>query len=132
MEHVALCSCSSVKLVATGEPSFVVACHCLVCQGRTGSFFGMGAYFPSERVSVFGITLEYVRATEPWNHFYFCPAGGSTTHWNSDKDNGLVGVAVGNFAEPSFVVPIRSVWEQTKHNWVQLSTPQHFAKGRED
>ena len=131
MVHVAQCSCNSVKVVTDGEPSFIVACHCIDCQRRTGSVFGVGAYFPSERVSVSGVTREYVRAAEPWNHFYFCPVCGSTTHWYSDKDAGLVGIAVGAFGEPTFGAPIRSVWEQSKHDWVDVTANQHFPEGRQ-
>ena len=130
MKRIAQCSCSAIKLLATGEPSFVVACHCLECQRRTGSVFGVGAYFPSEQVTVTGLTREYVRPAEAWNQFHFCPTCGTSTHWHSDKDPGLIGIAVGAFAEPSFSAPIRSVWEQSKHNWVEISAKQHFPQGR--
>src|SRR5471032_1335814 len=61
--------------------------------------------FPSEQVTATGLITEYVRTAEPWNHFYFCPNCGSTTHWTSDKEAELVGIAVGAFAVPSFGGP---------------------------
>jgi hypothetical protein len=38
---------------------------------------------------------------------------------------------VGGFADPKFPAPVRSVWEQTRHAWVELpDAVQHFAQGR--
>jgi hypothetical protein len=133
MQRTAQCSCGSVKIIAQGEPSSVVACHCLECQRRTGSVFGVGAYFPGENVSLTGMTREFVRATAAGNQFRtnFCPTCGSTVHWRSDKNPGLVGIAVGAFADPSFPAPVRSVWEECKHSWVEMpDAQQHYPKGR--
>lgn len=133
MQRTAQCSCGAVTLLATGEPDSVVACHCLECQRRTGSVFGVGAYFPAEQVTVTGLTHEYVRPTESGNQFFtrFCPVCGTSTHWHTSRSPGLVGIAVGAFAEPSFLSPVRSVWEQSKHAWVEVpGASQHFVKGR--
>jgi len=47
------------------------------------------------------------------------------------KNPGLIGVVVGAFADPDFPPPVRSVWEQSKHQWVEVSAAaQHFPKGR--
>lgn len=132
MKRIAQCSCGAVKLVVTGDPNFVVACHCLDCQRRTGSVLGVGAYFPLNLVAASGLTREFVRPNETWNHFHFCPVCGTTTHWFSDKEPTLLGIAVGAFAEPSIYPPVRSVWEQSKHNWVEIDANQHFPKSRHD
>jgi hypothetical protein len=133
MQRTAQCSCGSVKIVADGEPNSVVMCHCLACQRRTGSVLGVGAYFPQENVVITGVTREFIRLTDAGNEFvtHFCPTCGTSMHWHSNKNPGLIGVAVGAFADPSFPPPIRSVWEQSKHSWVQMSNAQqHFPKGR--
>lgn len=133
MQRTAQCSCGAVKVVALGEPSSVVACHCLECQRRTGSVLGVGAYFPGDQVTVSGVTKQFLRATDAGNQFvtHFCPACGTSLYWSSGRNPGLVGVAVGAFADPSFPAPVRSVWEQSMHPWVRLeSARQHFPKGR--
>ena len=133
MQRTAQCSCGSVKLLVTGEPESVVACHCLACQRRTGSVFGVGAYFTSGQVTVTGLTREYARPTDAGYQFFthFCPTCGTSTHWSSSRNPGRVGIAVGAFADPSFLAPVRSVWEQSKHDWVDVSTAgQHFPQGR--
>ena len=82
------------KPITSGEPSGgVVACHCLDCQRRSGSVFGVGAYFPRENVSVAGTIREFIRPTEAGNEFctYFCPSCGTSTHWYTTRSPGLVG-----------------------------------------
>ena len=131
MERTARCSCGSVA--ARGEPSGVVACHCFECQRRTGSVLGVGAYFPQEQLTVSGTTRQFVRPTEAGNQFtsHFCPTCGTSLYWTSGKNPGLVGVAVGAFADPAFPAPVRSVWEQAMHRWVRVdAAQQHFPKGR--
>jgi hypothetical protein len=122
-----------VKVLAQGEPAGVVACHCLACQRRTGSVLGIGAYYPEERISLSGVTTEFVRPTDSGNSFstHFCPTCGTSVYWSSAKNPGLVGIAVGAFADPSFPSPGRSVWEQSRHAWVDVDVAeQHFPKGR--
>jgi len=118
--------------VTKGEPAGVVACHCLACQRRTGSVLGVGAYFPRENVELRGETREFVRPTDAGNLFvtHFCPVCGTSMHWHSDRNQGMVGVAVGAFGDPSFPAPVRSVWEQTRHGWVEVPCELHFEKGR--
>ena len=133
MEREAQCQCGAVKLIATGDPAGVVACHCLACQRRTGSVFGVGAYFLAGQVTIAGLTREYVRPTDAGNtfHTHFCLTCGTTTHWQTSRHPGQVGIAVGAFAEPSFPTPVRSVWEQSRHGWLDLpATWQHVAQGR--
>ena len=133
MQRTAQCSCGSVKIVALGEPSSVVACHCLECQRRTGSVLGVGAYYPQEQVTISGATRQFVRPTQAGNQFFtnFCPDCGTSMYWSSGRNPGLVGVAVGAFGDPSFPLPVRSVWEQSRHSWVHVQpAQQHFPKGR--
>ena len=39
-------------------------CHCIACQRRTGSAFGLQARWPKERVEVTGRSTEYVRISD--------------------------------------------------------------------
>jgi hypothetical protein len=54
----AACGCEQLQLTAEGDPVRISVCHCLACQRRTGSAFGVqaGAFadpgFPAPRVSV--------------------------------------------------------------------------------
>jgi hypothetical protein len=52
--------------------------------------------------------------------FHFCPTCGSTVFWENAGFPGLVSVAIGNFADPSFPAPTLAVWEESRHQWVTL------------
>jgi hypothetical protein len=50
MTRIAHCCCGSLHAEATGEPAIVTACHCIECQRRTGSSFGVSTWFAKEQV----------------------------------------------------------------------------------
>jgi len=133
MGNVAQCGCGKLRVEVEGEPAAVVTCHCSHCQRRTGSVFGVGAYYPADKVNVSGASKLFVRpgaeGRKMRNHF--CPECGSTLYWESDLVPGAVGVAVGGFMDPKFARPTRSVWEENMHHWVQLGPeiPSH-SQGR--
>ena len=118
--RTARCSCGDLQAIATGEPEFVVACHCLECQRRTGSVFGVGAYFRQEQVSTTGPRQRFTRTGASGRAFetQFCPRCGSTVLWRAEMRPELIGVAVGALGDPAFRSPHRSVWESTRHAWV--------------
>jgi hypothetical protein len=120
---VAYCACGEISATAEGEPDIVVLCSCTHCQRRTGSPFGVGAYFLRSAVKMAGLTKTYVRSVDGsertiTNHF--CPRCGNTVYWTLDLRPQHIGIAVGNFADPDFRAPMRAVWAQHKHAWVTL------------
>jgi len=131
--RVAHCSCGALSMTTDGEPQSVVACHCLDCQRRSGSPFGLGAYFAAEQTRVTGSPSVYARSTDAGNRFvtHFCSTCGTSLYWHSGKNPGLIGVAVGAFADPAFPPPARSVWERSRHAWLHVPVQHHFQKGRD-
>lgn len=97
----------------------ISVCHCLACQRRTGSAFGMQARWPRDRVEVAGRYTEFVRTSDDGEErtFRFCPDCGTTVFWPSED---LVAVAVGAFADPSFPAPTVSVYGERRHPWLSL------------
>jgi hypothetical protein len=61
MARTAYCSCGALRVDVSGEPEAVVACHCGECQRRTGSVFGVGAYYKKEHVHAEGPHRIYER-----------------------------------------------------------------------
>ncbi len=119
-DREASCSCGQLRLGCRGEPVLVSMCHCLECQRRTGSVFGVQASFPTERVDpARGLARQFVRQAESGRRvtFSFCPECGGTVFWQAEQAPGVVAVAVGAFAEPGFAKPDISVWESRKHPW---------------
>jgi len=119
----ARCSCGALALSLPGPTNLVAACHCLECQRRTGAPFGVAAFYPVEGVTISGTPKEYTRTAESGGkvRFYFCPGCGSTVYWKPDNLPTMIGVAVGAIADPNFPAPIKSVFEQSKHRWVEIS-----------
>ena len=64
MTRIAHCCCGSLRAETTGEPAFAAACHCMECQRRTGSPFGVSTYFPKEQVRTKGPSKIYVRGSD--------------------------------------------------------------------
>jgi hypothetical protein len=129
----ARCSCGAIALSLPGPTSLVAACHCVACQRRTGAPFGVGAFYPAEAVTISGTPKEFVRAAESGGkvRFYFCTDCGSTVYWKADNLPAMIGVAVGAIADPNFPAPIKSVFEQSKHGWVEIggASVEHFEQG---
>jgi hypothetical protein len=75
MTRIAHCCCGSLSVEATGEPTFVGACHCTECQRRTGSPFGVSTYFLKEQVRTEGPSKVYVRGSDSGRkiEIHFCP-----------------------------------------------------------
>jgi hypothetical protein len=120
----AACSCGQLTLEADGDPIRVSVCHCLACQQRTGSTYGMQARFPEERVRIEGRSTAYTRISDYGESrtFHFCPECGSTVFYRLQGLDDAVAVPVGAFADPSFPAPRVSVWESRRHAWVTVST----------
>jgi hypothetical protein len=120
----ASCHCGQLRLDVDGDPFVVSICHCLACQRRTGSAFGMQAAFRPEQVRVTGRYDGYTRVSDEADRkehvFHFCPECGSQVFYTEPTDPDLIVVAVGSFADPSFPPPTESSYESRKHPWVGL------------
>ncbi len=118
----ASCSCGNLTALCEGEPRFVIACHCLDCQRRTGSVFGVGAYFRESQVKSAGASKIFVREGQDGRklRIHFCPECGTSVYWKLDFLADHLGIAVGTFADPDFPAPARSLWEQSRHGWLDF------------
>jgi len=134
MKRVAQCCCGTLRIEADGDPAAVVACHCGQYQRRTGSVLGVGAYYPSASIRVFGPSKLFTRLADSGRKFetHFCPDCGTSLYWESERNPGMIGIAVGAFTDPQFPAPVRSVWEESRHSWVSFThSPDHFPRGRD-
>jgi hypothetical protein len=126
----AACACGQFKIQLSGDPQLVSSCHCLACQRRTGSLFGVQAFFRQDQVvSVDGERRAFRRQADSgtWVTSQFCPHCGSTVFWERPNLPGMITVAVGSFADPQFPGPVRTVWTTTKHDWFAFppNIPHH-------
>ena len=118
----ASCCCGQLVATTSAEPSRVSVCHCLACQRRTGSVFGVQAWFPADAVIVTGRAKQFIRAGDEGGRtrFNFCPHCGGTVFYIAEGKEESIAVPVGAFASPSFPAPGFSVYEERMHAWVRM------------
>jgi hypothetical protein len=120
----AACSCGQLRLTAEGDPFAISICHCLACQRRTGSAFGMQAGFKADQVHVVGRHRDYSRISDQADRkehvFHFCPECGVTVFYTEPTEPDLVVVMTGTFADPTFPPPTESGYDTRRHPWVGL------------
>ena len=97
-------------------------CHCLACQRRTGSAFGIQARFMADRVRIAGRYADYVRISDEGEErtFHFCPDCGATVFYATANAPDVVAVPIGAFADPSFPTPTVSVYGSRRHSWLSV------------
>jgi hypothetical protein len=125
--RTASCRCGQLRATVTGDPVRVSVCHCLNCKKRSGSAFAVQARWPSAQVQIEGQSKTFVIVADSGNRatFHFCPECGSDVYYEidgkfDDKFNDLIAIPVGLFDDPFFATPSYSVWEQRKHDWVEI------------
>ena len=128
----ARCSCGALALTLSEPSKFAIACHCRECQRRTGAPFGVGAFYRAGAVAVSGEPKEFTRIAESGGKVrtYFCPNCGSTVYWKAENLPSMIGVAVGSLEDSQDPAPAVSIFERSKHDWVQIDTAKkHFLQG---
>jgi hypothetical protein len=123
-----------------GEPREVTICHCLACQRRTGSAFGMQAGFGADQVTVTGRYTDYTRISDEEDRrphtFHFCPECGSNVFSTEPGGSDWVVVSVGSFADPEFPPPTVAGYGFRRHRWLELPEsvkpfmPDYFAPAK--
>ncbi len=123
-KRTARCGCGQLTATARGEPTVVYACSCSNCQRQSGGGFTYSAFYPVAAVAVTGArTLwRHQGASGRWTETEFCPTCGVTLCFRTEAYPGIVGIAVGGFADPDFAPPERLYWASRRHRW--LSFPE--------
>lgn len=120
MARVATCACGQLSVTCHQDPAKISLCHCLECQRRTGSTYGIAALFHRSDVEPRGEARQYTRLADSGFQvvFHFCPNCGSSVYWEPRRAPDLIAVAVGAFADPDFPAPSQAVYTQHRHAWV--------------
>ena len=119
----ASCGCGGLQVDCQGDPVRISMCHCLECQRRTGSVFGVQARFADDQVKVVAdeTLSHFTRSGDTGGlvHTRFCSRCGGTVFWQVDKLPGFTIVSAGSFADPQFGPPSISVYEDRRHAWTR-------------
>jgi hypothetical protein len=128
MQSKASCACGSLEVAVTGKAEMHGVCQCDNCKRRTGSAFGISAYFRKANFSIAkGSSTIYkvhqvLEGVDQERHF--CPLCGSTVFWFSSAEPELVGVAGGCLHSPGIGAPRYSTSHRNREEWVVL--PNHL------
>lgn len=111
-----------------GDPLLHAVCHCNNCKRRTGSAFGLSAYFADTNVvRVTGPTAIYEVDNKEFGNRqqrHFCPGCGTTLFWKISTLPNLTGIAGGCFVEQPLPEPTHTVSNHGKCAWLEL--PSHW------
>ena len=120
----ATCACGSTSITVDAAPTLHGVCHCTNCKRRTGSAFGISAYFDKAAVTgMKGDTQVYAFHHVEQNHDqerHFCARCGTTLFWYSSALPDKIGIAGGCFAEQDLPAPAMSVRHAKKESWLSL------------
>lgn len=120
----ATCACGQASISVSAPPSLHGVCHCTNCKRRTGSAFGISAYFEkSAIVSQQGRTNVYAFHNAALNHDqqrHFCCECGTTLFWFVSNAPDKIGIAAGCFAPEALSEPDASFRDSQRLPWVAL------------
>jgi hypothetical protein len=120
----ATCACGQASITVNAMPTMHGICHCSNCKRRTGSAFGISAYFDkSAVVSQEGETNVYALHNETHNHDQerrFCTRCGTTLFWFVSTLPEKIGIAGGCFGEQDVGEPSYSTTDLKRKRWLSL------------
>jgi hypothetical protein len=121
----ASCACGKLSVTVQGDPYNVFVCSCTQCQRRTGSAFGLSAYFHGPQiVELSGAETRYIRSSDSGRpvQFHFCPSCGTTLYWTGIDEpiSAGIGIAGGCFADKHFPGPQLVAWNQNQLHWLEF------------
>jgi hypothetical protein len=130
--HEGGCICGLLRYAVRGNPTRITVCHCSWCQRRTGSAFGVGAVFPSDRHELRGPYRTYRHRSDEsgrWLDLHFCPNCGANVGFTLEWVPGIFAVDAGTFDDPSWIKPdahpFRYIYLSSAQAW---STPPQGAE----
>lgn len=140
-KHAGGCVCGAVRFLASGDPRRVTVCHCLWCQRRTGSAFGVEAVFGQAQVKFQGEPAARYRHVSDesgrWLETEFCPRCGTNLGMTLEAVPGIRTLPAGAFDDPGWIAPerheFRHVFVRSQRGWHDPSAAvgvyeQHFRK----
>jgi hypothetical protein len=125
----ASCQCNQVDIKAIGDPLRSAICHCLSCQKRTGSVFGVQARFQTSQITVIGELVSFTRIADSGDQVthQFCPQCGTTMMMSLSNAPDSIVIPLGVFNCADFPAPAFSVYEYRKRGWVAFECEMdHF------
>ena len=116
------CLCKRVRIEISGKLGGASHCHCSMCRKATGAAFGTYASVRADNFRVVAgeeLILRY--KSSPGVERTFCSRCGSTLQFISQKNPGMVEVALGVLDDdPGIKVP-RHIFVASKAPWFEIA-----------
>lgn len=128
MYRTATCCCGQSTIEVEGEPKIHLVCNCNDCKKRTGSAFGISAYFSDSQIKSRNENTDTyeINNDETEQQRYFCKSCGTTLYWkisrfpNIPGISEMTGIAGGCFSENPLSEPALSASNENKCAWLDL------------
>ncbi len=123
------CVCGAIRYTTIGNSNRITVCHCLWCQRRTGTAFGVEVVFLNENVRFSGLSAKTYRhhsdESNRWLDMHFCPDCGTNLGITLEYRSGIRTIPAGTFDNPEWIddtnSDIRHVYTRSKRHWGDLS-----------
>lgn len=134
MQKKAECCCGRCVVKVNADAVIHGICHCNNCKKRTGSAFGISAYFKAADVEFLtGDYHQYSLENEQGKQQrYFCKSCGTTLYWKAEIFNDLMGIAAGCFVEKPLSTPVFSSMNDNQCHWLTLADDINLSFSNED
>jgi hypothetical protein len=117
------CACGKLRYRLTGAPLLAYACHCHVCQARSGSAFALSLVVRSADLVLFGDAPEVRRSTSSWgrevNHS-FCPECRTRLFGRPVESPEYANLRAGTLDDPSWVAPVAQTFVESAIPWAVI------------
>ncbi len=122
------CICGNVRYDVSGEPKRITICHCVWCQRRTGSAFGVEVVFDKNQINITGQSLSSYRHVSDesgrWLEQHFCSECGSNIGLTLEAVPGIRSISAGSFDDSSWLesaeYPRRHVYTRSARSWTDI------------
>jgi hypothetical protein len=127
------CACGAVTYACTGEPIWMVNCHCRDCQKATGSGYAPLVFLPRAATSVTG-DLRWHAATADSGTIVergFCPQCGNPMMVTPPRMPEALAVFAGSLDHPGLHAPRADLFCDRAHAWDTMAQDtRKFPRGR--
>ena len=117
------CQCHAIQYELTGDPLFVHACHCTLCQQRSGSAYGLTMIIEARQFRLTHGSLATVELTADSGnikHSHFCADCGSPVTGTMPTTPILAGLRPGTLDDTSWFTVGAHIWVKSKQPWIRL------------
>jgi len=126
--RIATCCCGQTTIEVEGDPKIHLVCNCNDCKKRTGSAFGISAYFSDSQIKNKNADTDTyeINNDETEQQRYFCKSCGTTLYWKISKFpsipniSQMTGIAGGCFIDNPLPEPTLSASNENKCAWLDL------------